>query len=476
VKRGWVALLLLALPVAWCGQGHAGVACAGDCNGDQRVTIDEVLTGVNIALGSIDLGACAVLDLDMNQRIDVNELVAAVGSLIDDCGRNPMPTRVPDDVCAGVPTIPGTALRTELIARGLSRPLYVTAPRLDTHRLFIVEQTGRVRVVKDGVLLNQPFLDLSAAVSCCGERGLLGLAFHPGFAANGRVFVNYTNRGGSTVIARYQVSDVPDVADPASAQTLLTIAQPFSNHNGGQLAFGPDGYMYVGMGDGGSGGDPREAGQSDTTLLGKLLRIDVDVEEPPFYAVPATNPNPGAGDPLGLVWAKGLRNPWRFSFDRLRRDLYIADVGQNRIEEINVQPSGSEGGENYGWDVFEGSDCFDPEPLFRDCPDPADGFVMPVLEYTHAEGCSVTGGFVYRGCALPDLHGTYFYADYCSGFVRSFIYADGLATQHRDWSEDLAAGAGQSLGSISSFGEDARGEIYICDLTGGRVFKIVAGD
>jgi glucose/arabinose dehydrogenase len=226
------------------------------------------------------------------------------------------------------------------------------------------------------------------------------------------------------------------------------------------------------MGDGGSANDPREAGQSDTTLLGKMLRIDVDVDDPPYRAVPPSNPNPSAPDPRGLIWAKGVRNPWRFTFDRANGDVYMGDVGQNEIEEVNIQLGTSSGGENYGWDIFEGNACVEPRPLFEECP-ARDAYVFPVLEYTHSEGCSVTGGYVYRGCALPDLHGTYFYADYCSSFVRSFVYADDNATEQRDWTSDLAPGGGMRLGDISSFGEDARGEHYISNLSGGVVFKIV---
>ena len=361
-----------------------------------------------------------------------------------------------------------------LVAGGLDAPTHISAPRLDPNRLFIVEQPGRIRLVKNGILLSQPFLDIQSRVSCCGERGLLSVAFHPDYENNGRFFVDYTNNNGDTVIARYELSGDPDVAPASSEKILLTIAQPFSNHNGGQLAFGPDGYLYVGMGDGGSGGDPLDNGQSDSTLLAKILRLDVDVDTPPYYAAPASNPFVGPGDPLDEIWAKGVRNPWRFSFDRATGDLYIGDVGQNQWEEIDFQPAASTGGENYGWDIFEGNHCFDPQPFFSDCPSPPTGFTPPIYEYDHTNGCAVTGGFVYRGCRMPDLRGTYFFSDYCSAFVRTFSYAGGMVLNEQDRTSDVVPGNGLSIGSVTSFGEDARGELYIADQDG-EVFEIVPG-
>jgi hypothetical protein len=386
-------------------------------------------------------------------------------------------------VCEGIPTTPGTSLNSIRVGSGLRLPNTITAPPLDPRRVFVVEKPGYIRIIKDGSLLPAAFLDIQARVTQMlgpnSEQGLLGLAFHPDYEDNGYFFVNYTDNGGDTVIARYEVSGDPDIADPMSEQILLTIEQPFSNHNGGNLAFGRDGYLYAGMGDGGSGGDPLEAGQDDATLLGKMLRLDVDVDSPPYYAVPPSNPNAGAGDPLGLIWAKGLRNPWRFSFDRANGDLYVADVGQNDWEEIDWVPGTSTGGENYGWDVFEADACYDPPPHFGSCP-PTTGFTMPVFAYNHNSGtptgCSVTGGFVYRGCAMPDLRGTYFYSDYCSPFVRTFEVAGGVATNHQNRTADIAPGGGLNIGSIVSYGEDARGEIYIADQgggTNGEVFKIV---
>src|SRR5688572_547079 len=279
-------------------------------------------------------------------------------------------------ICAGVPATNGSGLDSFLFASGLDQPVFVTAPRLDPNRVFILEQEGRIRIVQNGTLLGTPFLDVTALVSCCGERGLLGLAFHPQYEANGLFFVNYTNNAGNTVIARYQVSGDPNVANAGSALVLLTIPQDFSNHNGGTVAFGPDGFLYVGMGDGGSGGDPNERAQDPAQLLGKMLRLDVDQAGPPWAA--AGNPfnDGGLTLPLDEIWSIGWRNPWRFSFDRANGDLYVGDVGQDNWEEISYEPSGSPGGLNYGWDVFEGDGhCFEGDP---GCSTPAN-YVMPVL-------------------------------------------------------------------------------------------------
>lgn len=378
-------------------------------------------------------------------------------------------------VCAGIPTTAGTALHAVRIANGLTLPNTIAAPRLDPNRLFVVEKTGRIRLIKNGSLLPTAFLNLSAKVTpgsnnFGSEQGLLGLAFHPNYESNGRFFVNYTDLSGDTVVSRFQVSGNPDIADTTET-ILLTISQPFANHNGGNILFGPDGYLYVGMGDGGSGGDPLESGQTDATLLGKMLRLDVDVNTAPFHAAPASNPHFGDPSPFDLIWAKGLRNPWRFSFDRANGDLYIADVGQGSWEEIDWVPGTSTGAENYGWDIFEGTHCYDPEPDFMMCPAPG-GYVMPVVEYDHGVGCSTTGGFVYRGCAMPDLHGTYFYSDYCTAFIRTFEISGGAATNEQDRTADVAPGGGLSIDSVVSFGEDARGEMYIADQ-GGEIFKIV---
>ena len=294
---------------------------------------------------------------------------------------------------------PGDAgIRLQRVVQGLQSPVQVAAPANDA-RLFVVEQPGRIRIVEDGSLLATPFLDIRAKVASGGERGLLSVAFHPQYAQNGAFFVNYTDLNGDTRVERYQVSANRNVADPASAELVIFVDQPFANHNGGLVMFGPDGRLYVGMGDGGGGGDPREAGQDPTQLLGKLLRLDVDAARP--YAIPAGNPYAGRTDGRAEIWALGLRNPWRFSFDRTANLLYLADVGQNRLEEVNVVPA-SQAGVNYGWDLMEGSDCFEPSSGCNQA-----GLTLPVATYTHTDGCSVTGGFVYRGSRFPELVGRY---------------------------------------------------------------------
>jgi hypothetical protein len=382
-------------------------------------------------------------------------------------------------VCAGVPTASGARLRLVPIATGLVRPVHVAAPPLDPRRVFVVEQPGRVRVIRDGALLPEPFLAIEDLVGYGGERGLLSLALPPRYAITGRFFVYYTNRDGDLVIARYRVSADPDAADGGSGQVLLTIPhRPFANHNGGQLTFGPDGFLYAGTGDGGDRDDSQENAQDGGRLLGKLLRLDVDMDGPPYYTVPPTNPFVGPGNPLDELWATGLRNPWRFSFDRATGDLYIADVGQDAWEEVDVQPGASAGGENYGWDVFEARHCHEPAPALA-CPVPPTGFTMPVLEYDHGAGCSITGGFVYRGCTMPDLRGTYFYSDYCTPFVRTFRGVSGGAAEDlADRTAELTTGSGVTLGHVTSFGEDARGELYLAELVDdvhGRVLRIAPG-
>ena len=349
--------------------------------------------------------------------------------------------------------------RLQQVAAGLSSPLYLTAPAGDP-RLFIVEKTGRIRIVKDGVLLEAPFLDLSAWVSAGSEQGLLGLAFDPEYATNGRFVIHYTDLPGNTVLSRFQVSTDPDVADPVSEQLILGVVQPFFNHNGGQVAFGPDGFLYLGLGDGGGGGDPLGNGQDLSDLLGSILRIDVRAGD--RYTVPADNPFVGSPVALPEIWSYGLRNPWRFSFDRANGDLYIGDVGEVQREEIDVSTAadGAGRGVNYGWNVMEGFQCFQVSGCDRT------GLTLPVLEYSHQEGCSITGGYVYRGSAIPDLQGHYFYADFCQGWVRSLRYAGGVVTDQASWPTLIPGGP------ILSFGEDSAGELYILQA-GGGVFKIV---
>ena len=356
------------------------------------------------------------------------------------------------------------SLSLKTVAAGLDFPLYLATAPGDNSRLFIVEKGGLIRIIKNGTLLGIPFLDILNLVSTGSEQGLLGLAFDPNYIANGRFYASYTDTAGDSRIVRYLVSGNPDVAQPAPDRVLLTIDQPFANHNGGDIVFGPDGYLYIGMGDGGSGNDPQGNGQDLTDLLGSLLRIDVRPQGD--YTVPGDNPFISQPAARPELWDFGLRNPWRFSFDRETGDLYIADVGQNAREEINVAPAAQGGGKglNYGWNIMEGTLCT-PE-VNPDCS--KTGLTLPVLDYDHSSGnCSVTGGYVYRGSAIPEIRGTYFYADYCAGWVKSFVYRNGAATDPKDW-ESLRPG-----GNITSFGEDGQGELYILTSQGG-VYRIIA--
>jgi len=366
------------------------------------------------------------------------------------------PTQPPPPTTAAQPIGTFEIQLKPSVEAGLTRPDYLT--HAGDGRLFVVEQPGRIRIIKNGQLLDRPYLDITDKVTTRGnEQGLLSVAFHPDYAANGQFFVNYTRRSdGATVIERYTVSrDDPDRGDDRSGQVILTIAQPEANHNGGLIKFGPDGYLYIGMGDGGGAGDrhgPIGNGQDPQALLGKMLRIDVTNQE--TYAIPASNPS---GDE---IWASGVRNPWRFSFDRSTGDLYVADVGQNTYEEVNFQPASSRGGENYGWRIMEGTHCFDPR---QGCDQ--SGLVLPVAEYSHdAGGCSVTGGYVYRGSKYPALQGAYFFGDYCSGIIWS-LQRDGDQWQ---MTQQLESGR-----RISSFGEDVNGELYVVDH-GGAIYQLVA--
>jgi glucose/arabinose dehydrogenase len=359
-------------------------------------------------------------------------------------------------------------LQLQKVVGGLDQPVGVTSAGDGTGRLFVIEQTGRIRIVENGKLLAQPFLDLHDKVSCCGERGLLGLAFEPGFGADAtHFFVDYTDPKGNTAVASVAVDPSnPDVADASSLAVILHVEQPFANHNGGGLAFGPDGDLYVALGDGGSGGDPQGNGQKTTTLLGKLLRLDVtsgSPDAPPAYTIPEDNPFPVGGADRAEIWAFGLRNPWRFSFDRQSGDLWIGDVGQGEWEEIDVGRA-SEGrgrGANYGWNVMEGRHCFASDPCKQT------DFVPPITEYDHSTGdCAVIGGYVYHGEAYPVLAGGYLFGDECSGRIRA-IGADGPAEQDPTILLDTNF-------TLSSFGEDDDGELYVTDLAGGSVYRVTA--
>ena len=370
-------------------------------------------------------------------------------------------------ICSATVRAAETQLTTTRITAGLSAPIYVTSPPGESGRLFVVQQGGLIRIIKYGQLLATPFISISVTFS--GERGLLGMAFDPDYQSNGYFYVNYV-RGSTTHVARFQVSDTdPDVADPNSELTILLQSQPFSNHNAGQLAFSPnDGMLYIGFGDGGSGNDPGNRAQNPRIWLGKMLRIDVrNAQDGDPYDVPEDNPFVDDEGVLDEIWSLGLRNPWRYSFDMANADLYIADVGQSSREEVDYRPGDSMGGENYGWRCLEGTRCTGLSGCV--CNDLT--LTAPIHEYRHGEGCSITGGFVYRGQKMPDLAGTYFFADWCSRQIWSLRVVDGEATDVRNRTAELDP-PNFSISSIASFGQDTNGEVYIVDR-GGEVFKII---
>lgn len=343
------------------------------------------------------------------------------------------------------------------VFEGFSQPTHITHANDGSNRIFVVEQTGTVRIIKNAMVLNTPFLDIRNRLINGGERGLLSMAFPPDYDSKQYFYVNYTNLSGHTVIARYHVTTDPDVADPGSEEIILTVNQPFENHNGGQIAFGPmDGYLYIGMGDGGSSGDPENNGQETNTLLGKILRIDVESGVMP-YGIPSDNPFLNDGAFRDEIWALGLRNPWRFSFDQQNGDLYIGDVGQNTFEEINFQSASSAGGENYGWRLLEG---FEP---FKTESNATTNLTAPVTVYGHDEGCSVTGGLVCRGSQFSRMHGVYFYGDFCSGRIWGLVQINGVWHTQELLDSNL---------SISTFGEDETGNLYVADLNTGDIYTI----
>ena len=357
----------------------------------------------------------------------------------------------------GAPPAP-LALTLQPVVSGLASPVHLTAPEGDP-RLFIVERAGRIRIVQGGTLLPAPFLDISDRTTTDGERGLLSMAFHPQYAANGYFFVYYTDTSGDIAIDRFSVQQAnPNAADALSGMRVLSVPHPtFSNHNGGLIGFGPDGLLYIGTGDGGGTGDPGGNAQNQNSLLGKLLRIDVDSAVQP-YAVPSSNPFAGQAGKRGEIWAYGLRNPWRFAFDTGL--LYLADVGQDRREEVDVASIGL-GGSNYGWNVMEGTLCYPGDPCDKQ------GLTQPLLEYDHGGSnvCSIIGGHVYRGSAIPELQGRYLYSDLCAGWLKSFVYRNGAAAEQTDW-------AVPDVSPIYSLGEDAQKEQYLLSGNGG-VYRIV---
>jgi len=376
-------------------------------------------------------------------------LLGTLGTVASACG---------PDSGSGPPTRADSVLALVPVVTGLNAPLFLTAPPGDTTRLFVLEQSGVIRIIKNGVALPTPFLDITSLTTKGGEQGLLGMAFTPDYATSGRFLVSYTapggGGGGHSVIASYQVSSDPDVA-LTNGTPVLTLDQPYENHNGGMITFGPDSMLYIGFGDGGSAGDPDGHGQDRTELLGSILRLrELDTG----YAIPSSNPWANHPTYRHELWNYGLRNPWRFSFDRQTGDLYIADVGQGASEEVDIQPANSGGGENYGWDTMEGKSCYGGSGCTQT------GLTLPVLDYDHNQGCAITGGYVYRGSAVPAVQGRYFYSDYCSGFLRSFRKSGSGIT------EQVSYPSLTLTGGVTSFGEDARGELYV--MTGnGTIYR-----
>lgn len=381
-------------------------------------------------------------------------------------GADPVTTPQPPAPQPPAPQPPAPTFGVTLreVASGLSNPLLLTAPSGDARR-FIVERDGRIRVLAaNGQLAPTPFLDLSGLISTTGEGGLLSMAFHPAYAQNGRFYIYYTDKFGNIAIDQARVSTAnPDVADKDSLNRIITIPHPqYFNHYGGMLAFGPDGNLYAGTGDGGGAGDPNGNAQNLDSLLGKLLRLNVDIVVPPLYNTPPDNPFVNQDGKRGEIWAYGLRNPWRFSFDATTGTLYIADVGQDRREEVNVVSSALKAA-NYGWNTMEGTQCYNAATCNQQ------GLTLPVFEYEHgannANGCSITGGFVYRGSALPELAGRYLYSDYCKGFLKSFRYANGAVSEQQDWGVP-------DIGQVPAFGQDGQGELYLLSASG-KVYQIV---
>lgn len=469
----WLALLLaccLAL-LAACGGGDDANPVPG--SGSLNVTIGGLPAGVAAAVtvtGPASYSKLLTASGTLDGLAPGAYALSAASVLQGTASLVPVPATQQVQVTAGV-TASATvtyaagaplAIRLQEVASGLDAPIFLTAPPGDS-RLFILERPGRIRVLQNGNLLATPFLDIRPLTTTSGERGLLSLAFHPQYASNGYFFIYYTNLAGDIVIERRQVSaGNANVADPLSALTILTIPHPtFNTHYGGLLSFGPDGYLTAGTGDGGSAGDPPGNAQNTNVLLGKLLRLDVNastVAQP--YAIPPDNPFAGTPGGRAEIWAYGLRNPWRYAFDVPAQLLYIADVGQANWEEVDVRPVG-QAGNNYGWNIMEGLHCYNSASCNQA------GLVLPAIEYGHdtAGGCSITGGYVYRGTALPELAGQYLYSDYCSGWLKSFSYSNGTASAVTDWGIT-------NVGNILSFGQDAQNELYMLSGTG-KVYQIV---
>ena len=373
-------------------------------------------------------------------------------------------------------------LSSVLVADGFKKPLFITSYPSDANLLYVVEQAGLIMIIQNGEKLIRPFLDLKKQVVNPNrpgdERGLLGFAFHPNHEKNGKFYINYINNDGFTVVSEFNVKNKKR-ADHSSERILFDLKQPYSNHNGGHMAFGPDGFLYISIGDGGKAGDPNNAGQDLNTLFGKIIRIDVN-QTP--YGIPKSNPYYGHEDKRGEIWAWGLRNVWRFSFDRENGDIFYGDVGQNKWEEINYESANSPGGVNYGWRIMEAKHCFNPK---EDCNE--NGLTQPILEYPNdanymrtltgmdqpeVDGCSVTGGYVYRGKQIKGLEGFYLFGDYCSGNIWSFKEENGKAIEFKNRTEEINLANGEYTNYISSFGEDSDGELYIIDYNG-SVYKLI---
>jgi glucose/arabinose dehydrogenase len=473
IPGSWLALLLaccLGL-LAACGGGDDANPVPG--SGSLNVTIGGLPAGVAASVtvtGPASYSKLLTASGTLDGLAPGAYAVSAASVLQGTASLVPVPATQQVQVTAGA-TASATvtyaagaplAIRLQEVASGLDAPIFLTAPPGDS-RLFILERPGRIRVLQNGNLLGTPFLDIRPLTTTSGERGLLSLAFHPQYASNGYFFIYYTNLAGDIVIERRQVSaGNANVADPLSALTILTIPHPtFNTHYGGLLSFGPDGYLTAGTGDGGSAGDPPGNAQNTNVLLGKLLRLDVNastVAQP--YAIPPGNPFAGTPGGRAEIWAYGLRNPWRYAFDVPAQLLYIADVGQANWEEVDVRPVG-QAGNNYGWNIMEGLHCYNSASCNQA------GLVLPAIEYGHdtAGGCSITGGYVYRGTALPELAGQYLYSDYCSGWLKSFSYSNGTASAVTDWGIT-------NVGNILSFGQDAQNELYMLSGTG-KVYQIV---
>ncbi len=383
---------------------------------------------------------------------------ATAPTTTDTLGGSDEPTEPAPTTTAG-PSAPLQGLALEAVATGLHQPTVVTAPGGDP-RVFAVERSGSIRIIDpEAGLLEDPYLNLRDRVGANGiEQGMLGLAFHPDYATNGRLFVYYTDLSGNRQLSEFSVSDDPNRADPEAENVLFELEQPpessDTRHYGGAVVFGPDGYLYVSLGD---GADSKNQGQNPDTFFASIVRLDVDSGDP--YAIPSDNPFVSGGG-AAEVWAYGLRNPWRFSIDPVENLMYIADVGQERWEEVDIV-SVAEGGYNFGWPLTEGTHCFSPS----DCD--MTGLTLPVFEYDHDEGCSITGGYVYRGNEIPELAGHYFYGDWCGLWVRSFRYEGGAVTAEQDWSGDLV-----EAGQVNSFGVDGAGELYLANFEG-TVFRVV---